>query len=82
MNVSNGALWNAMGTHGNGYFLERKSLEQWWGVTDQNSWQGALDGLLKGKGVRGLWEFVLEIRSSLSQQFGGAGRSGTVAGDG
>jgi hypothetical protein len=71
MNVANGALWNAMGTHGNGYFLERKSLEQWWGVTDRSSWQGALDGLLKGRGVRGPWEFVLEVRSSLSQQFGG-----------
>lgn len=71
MNVTNGALWNALGAHGNGYFMERQQLEQWWDITDPPSWHQAVDGLLNGRGVRGAWEFVLEIRHSLAQQFGG-----------
>lgn len=71
MSVVNGSLWNAMGSHGGGYFQERKALEEWWGVTDHESWRKTAEGLLNGRNVSGAWEFVLEIRHSLSRQFGG-----------
>ncbi|SCK51357.1 Protein of unknown function [Streptomyces sp. WMMB 714] len=71
MSVLNGSLWNAMGYHGGGYFAERQTLEDWWGVTDRQSWQKAQENLLNGRSVSGVWEFVLDVRRSLARQFGG-----------
>ncbi|MFG2179464.1 DUF1266 domain-containing protein [Streptomyces abikoensis] len=68
--VSNGSIWNAMGWHGTGYVSERERLKEWWGITSHDDWKAAQESLLQGTSGS-VWEFVLEIRRTLSRQYGG-----------
>ncbi|MFC7306304.1 DUF1266 domain-containing protein [Streptomyces monticola] len=71
LSVNNGYLWNAMAWHGHGFFRERRTLKEWWGVTSREKWHEYQNDLLSGEMASRVWEFVLEIRRALSRQYGG-----------
>ncbi|MEV6396871.1 DUF1266 domain-containing protein [Streptomyces sp. NPDC051907] len=71
LNVRNGELWNALPTHhGQGYAQERHRLDTWWGVTDREDWQGSQERLLNGGVISPFWDFVLELRQILVDEYG------------
>ncbi|NBE51148.1 DUF1266 domain-containing protein [Streptomyces sp. YC537] len=69
--VNNGDLWNTLSYHGHGFFIERKRLDKWWGVTSRAKWQEYQEELVTGQMVSRTWEFTLEVRRALSRQYGG-----------
>lgn len=77
LSVTNGLLWNAMAFHGCGYSEEREKLREWWGVSDRTGWQRITQQLLNGEVIGGDWEFVLEVRHSLTRRQGGPADAAT-----
>ncbi|URN16734.1 DUF1266 domain-containing protein [Streptomyces sudanensis] len=71
LSVRNGEFWNTMGYHGGGIRHERQRLEEWWGITTREDWSNALRRLLSADMVSDVWEFVLQVRRSLVQDYAG-----------
>ncbi|MGI5195189.1 DUF1266 domain-containing protein [Streptomyces sp. CA-288835] len=60
-----------MAYHGRGYRGERKTLQQWWGVTSSAEWQHQQRTLLALDGANPVWEFALSLRRAIARDFGG-----------
>ncbi|POX37318.1 hypothetical protein C3486_29145 [Streptomyces sp. Ru73] len=69
--VSNGEPWNAMAYHGSGYYPSKKSLAEFWNITDRAGWQQAQERLTAADMVSEVWEFALAVRRSLALDFAG-----------
>lgn len=69
--VRDGYPWNAMAYHGRGYPGERKTLQEWWGVTNPVEWNNQQRGLLALDGANPVWEFALSLRRTIAREFGG-----------
>ncbi|MFF0450095.1 DUF1266 domain-containing protein [Streptomyces sp. NPDC004609] len=70
--VTNGESWNSLAYHGHGYTEERRRLQEWWGITTREDWRRIQESLLNAEMVSSVWEFALQIRRSLSLDFGGS----------
>ncbi|GAA0943938.1 hypothetical protein GCM10009560_57710 [Nonomuraea longicatena] len=69
---ANGDAWNTLDWHGAGFSAEVERLAESWGITDHDSWADTQQRLLACEVSPWAWDFTLDARTWLLQQFGRA----------
>ncbi|MEV7616735.1 DUF1266 domain-containing protein [Streptomyces sp. NPDC089799] len=70
LSVRNGLFWNAPGYHGQGYLLEKRKLDDYWGVTTREDWLDVTERLLAAEVSTPVWEMPLHVRKVLAEHHG------------